>query len=472
MQQPRSLAQRGLFRPCVLAAALALAFGGAAAQDAAKADELRVDLATPQSGLRMALGEVSAPNRRFGQHTGREREGVLGLASLDLIRRDDATGTWLRLSARNLGRDNAERRFTHERQGDWSYTLQGSQGTSHEPLAIVSGLQGVGTGTQVVSAAAAKRPLDLQIQRDAFALGARKCFLGGFDVQLSFMQEDGKGARLFCRGSGNVMEFLTEPIDRVTRQWQALLSYADRRLQLSGGYSGSSCDNLVPELNASGGNTTVFGALWAHALPPGNSAHQLHLAGATTSARPRAPASSCRARWRCRTRPSPRSSRAWPAPPIRWTPRSSPRWPWPIPTCVRCASWTSWPRCAWKTATTARPNRASSTTRRRPLAAHARPRVTSACTSRARSGRSTPSWMPAGACPTATARAPCSNRRTCAAASRPSTGAMASVPTPPSRACGWISSAAWARRSTAASPSSTASAAAPTTCPTPSTRMR
>ena len=266
-----------------LAWALLLAFGPAQAQETStdRANALRADLIAIESSAAVGLGYVSNDNRRFGQYRGLSDAGAFGRLELDLVRRDPETGTWLKLFGKNLGQDNRELRFTHERQGDWSYYLNGSQLSRVEPLQVYSGLVGGGTANQVISPTAPKRFLDLREDHDILAAGARKFFGQGFDVQLSFRQDENNGERMFGRGTSNVQEFLTEPIDRITRQWQVQLGYADSKKQFTGGYNGSSYDNNVPVLKSTGGNSTAgaFGPVWAIAMPLSNSAHQAYLSG-------------------------------------------------------------------------------------------------------------------------------------------------------------------------------------------------
>lgn len=282
MTQATSRLARTLFRTTALAAALLLAYGNAGAQSAAeRANEIRRDMYSLESSASVGLGFVTDDNRRFGQHRALNQKAVYGLLDVDFIQREEATGTWLKVFGKNLGLDNRELRLTHERQGDWAYWFQGSQFKRREPLIVNTGLQGAGTANQSVSATATKRDLDLKVDRDIVTLGVRKFVTGAFDVKVSFTQDESSGARMLGRGTSNVMEFLTEPIDRVTRQWQLVLGYADRKMQFSGGYSGSSYDNKIPVLNSTGGNSapSAFGPLWAMAMPPSNAAHQLHLAG-------------------------------------------------------------------------------------------------------------------------------------------------------------------------------------------------
>lgn len=270
------------FYPTALAAALLLAFGGAWAQEASPSpDEIRKDLYTPDSNLSVGVGYQASDNRRFGQYRSLTHEGAYGLLDLNLVTRDDATGTWAKLKGRNLGLDGREMRFDHERQGDWSYFIQGTQMSRSEPLNIKTGLQGLGSPRETVSLLAPKRDVDLKIDHDIFALGMRKFMAGGFDVRVTFKQDEKQGDRMYGRGTSGLMEFLTEPIDHLTRQWEVVAGYADRKLQLSGGYSGSSYENHTPVLGVTGGNAgfATAPAMNAFALPPSNNAHQLHLAG-------------------------------------------------------------------------------------------------------------------------------------------------------------------------------------------------
>ena len=82
----------------IIAAALSCAFGPAAAQDA---DEI-TQLTKPSSVVEIGIGAVSDDNQRFGQYTGLNEDGAYGLLDLSVVRRDEATGTWLRLTGRNL----------------------------------------------------------------------------------------------------------------------------------------------------------------------------------------------------------------------------------------------------------------------------------------------------------------------------------------------------------------------------------
>lgn len=269
MYQTKSTVYLPLFRQTTLAVSLTLAFGAACAQEVKLSpDDVRKDLYTLENSIAIGLGHQFSDNRRFGQYRGITDEGTYGLLDLNLVSRDETTGRWLKFKANNFGL-----RLDHERQGDWSYFIQGSKVSRSEPLVVNTGLDGIGTAVQKVNAAA-KRDVDLKVDHTIYALGLRKFFGEGFDVRVSAKQDEKSGARMYGRRD-SAIEFLTEPVDSVTRQWEVVASYANRKLQLSGGYSGSSYDNSIPVLDS----RSALGASFLMALPLSNHAHQLHLAG-------------------------------------------------------------------------------------------------------------------------------------------------------------------------------------------------
>ena len=96
----------GKSTPCrtVLAASLLLAFGSAGAQQAQPTpDELRQELYTPTSEVSVGLGHQSNDARRFGTYRGIGENGAYGLIDLNLVKRDDDTGTWMKFRGKDLG---------------------------------------------------------------------------------------------------------------------------------------------------------------------------------------------------------------------------------------------------------------------------------------------------------------------------------------------------------------------------------
>ncbi len=236
------------------------------------------------TGLRgtasIGLGYADDDGRRFGQYNGINEKGAYGLLDLDLVKRDDATGTWLKFYGRNLGLDSRQLRFDHNRQGNWGYFVEYSQIPRYEPFNVTTAVQGITTPNLTIPAATAGTPFDLKTRRDALGLGFDKIFTKEWDLKVRFRSENKDGARLFARGNtggagfGN-FDFAPEPINSTTRQIEAIIGYTGEKLQLSGGYYGTMYNNQHNGINLTGGSSTITPV----ALPPDNSSHQFYLSG-------------------------------------------------------------------------------------------------------------------------------------------------------------------------------------------------
>lgn len=252
--------------------AFLLASGAAVAQ---MSEEVAA-LAKPESTLSLGLGYAANDARRFGTFTGIDEEGVYILGDVDVVRRNDDTGTWIKFSGRDLGLESREAQFEHERQGDWGYAIGYSQITRNEPYTVNTGLAGLGTTTQTPGGTAL-RDVDLESQRDILTLAVKKYLPANFDFRLEFRNEEKDGDRLWGQGTTggtpNNFFFISEPLDSTTRQIDAVLSYVGKNLQVSGGYYGSFYDQHKNHVDVIGGAFTPI------STPPGNHAHQIYLTG-------------------------------------------------------------------------------------------------------------------------------------------------------------------------------------------------
>jgi MtrB/PioB family decaheme-associated outer membrane protein len=256
------------------ATSLLCAFGPAVA---AEGDEL-TELTKPSSSVELGVGYVSQNNQRFGQYSGLADQGGYGLLDLSVVQRDDATGTWLRFSGRNLGLDSRELRFENNRQGNWGYFIDFSGTPRFDPYTVTTRLAGIGGTTQAIAGNATAQEYHLKTQRDAVTLGFDKEISRGLGLQLRYRTEEKNGDRLWGQGTFGTWRFLTDPIDQTTRQMEATLNYSAGGLQLAGGYYGTAFENrnsLVNVTNAA----VLFAGSDRMALPPDNQSHQLHLAG-------------------------------------------------------------------------------------------------------------------------------------------------------------------------------------------------
>lgn len=274
---------RDVFRMTGIAAALLTALGPVHAAEVLAPSGLN----TAASSASVGVGYTPDDGRRFGQYNGINEEGAYGLLDFNLVKRDEATGTWLYFYGRNVGLDNRQLRFEHQRQGNWGYFIEYSRIPRFEPWSITTGVTGIGTPDLTIpTTPTAGVPVDLKTVRDAVGLGFDKFLFGNWDFQVRFKNEEKEGSRIFARGTTGAgpvgsfgqFEFTPEPINSTTRQLDAKINYTGQQLQLSGGYYGTMYNNEFRGLNFTGGlaGLSTFTPI---ALPPDNQSHQLYLAG-------------------------------------------------------------------------------------------------------------------------------------------------------------------------------------------------
>ncbi len=265
------------FPLAAIAAALLAAYGPASAQQNRDLDWL----AAPHSTISVGAGYLSNDAPRFGLYNGMNEEGAYGLFKVDINKLDKADGTWIRFQGNNLELENRDLRFSHERQGDWGYTIDYSKTPRYEPYTVNTAVTGIGTPNLSIptSAAAVETPQQLKMKREAVGMGFTKQLGHGFDLQVRARSEDKDGARIFGRGAGtNAFEFAPEPVHSTTRQLEAILGYADKKLQVSGIYYGTAYDNHNTALMLAGGGA-LLSSFNPIALPPDSQSHQLALDG-------------------------------------------------------------------------------------------------------------------------------------------------------------------------------------------------
>jgi MtrB/PioB family decaheme-associated outer membrane protein len=251
------------FQLTALSVALASAYGLAQAQE-------------PIGSISVGAGYWSDDRPRWGVYDGMNEEGGYLLLDGTYARRDDATGTWLKLDASNLGLDNREIRGEWLRQGDVGVFLEYSRTPRSDPNTYLTGVQGIGTTTLRVPAVAnpARSEVQLETVRERVGAGFLKNFGGGYDLRVSFSNEDKTGTRLW--GRGGAPEFAVEPIDSVTRQLEAIVSYAGQAFQVQGGYYGSwyTNENKLVDTALTTGASPFF-----LSLPLNNEAHKFFANG-------------------------------------------------------------------------------------------------------------------------------------------------------------------------------------------------
>lgn len=251
--------------------AFALGCGGALAQDAEVAE-----LVTPQSFVSIGAGYWTKDRPRQGIYDGMNEEGGYGLLDASIVRRDNATGTWLRLDASNVGLETRELRGEWYRQGDIGAFIEYSRIPRENPFTFLTGVQGIGTSTLRVPTPSATTLSEVHLGtvRDRTGLGFFKDLGGGLGFRVHLQNEDKSGTRQW--GRGGAPEFAVEPIDSNTRQLEAILSYNSRTWQLQGGYYGSWYTNDIKLVDTA---LTTGASPFFLSQPLDNQAHQLFANG-------------------------------------------------------------------------------------------------------------------------------------------------------------------------------------------------
>ncbi len=310
------------FRPSLVALAVMSVCSAAWAQD----DKI-AQLTQPDSSVGIGVwGSGSGTRQRgfFGQYSGMRNGKTYGQLEADINRRDEATGTSITFTGRNLGLDNRDLNFTHEQQGAWKYSIDYSELVRHDPRTVNTGMLGAGTTTPTVVRLAAPgtgADLNFQMKRVGLGLAGGMWINPRLQLEVSFKTEDKDGARAFTRGyacaayvcSGAqsavnqtwAILMAAEPINSTTRQIEAKLNYGYQDFNVSAGYYGSFYSNANGSLRTTvpaalnnplgvaatlapaagpgviaGGGTSLQNVLQLPvALPPDNQAHQLYVSG-------------------------------------------------------------------------------------------------------------------------------------------------------------------------------------------------
>jgi MtrB/PioB family decaheme-associated outer membrane protein len=260
-------------RLTALSAALVNAGGMALAQDAEVAE-----LVTPESSVSIGAGYWTKDRPRLGIYDGMNKEGGYGLLDASIVNRDNASGTWLTLDARNIGLETREFRVDWLRQGDIGAFLEYSRIPRDNPYTFLTGVQGIGTATLRVPTPSATtlNEVHLGTVRDRTGVGFFKSLGGGLGFRVHLQNEDKTGTRQW--GRGGAPEFAVEPIESNTRQLEAILSYAGKAFQIQGGYYGSWYTNDIKIVDTA--LTTVAAASrFFLSQPLSNQAHQFFVNG-------------------------------------------------------------------------------------------------------------------------------------------------------------------------------------------------
>ncbi len=307
------------FRQQLLVLAIAAAFAPASY---AEGDDV-AEFTQPSSSVSVGLGGLTGDKKSrsiFGQYNGMRQDDAVGLFDIDIIRRDENTGTWTTLKGNNLGLDSRDISAGIEKQGDWKIGVIYDEITHREIRSINTANTGVGTTTPTVIRVATPgtgQDIDLKLRRQGTTLIGEKWLSPSLLFEFNFKNEDKDGARLsgkgydcasyVCTGASpntavkNAILMQAEPVNTNTKQLDMKIVYSSEAFNGHIGYYGSIFQNENGSVNMTladnflyGGNGTTLNPLYGaaaggtslknvlqlpFALAPDNQAHQVFAAG-------------------------------------------------------------------------------------------------------------------------------------------------------------------------------------------------
>lgn len=272
---------------------------------------LRAEQTTVKSEIEIGFGDVSESSYRFGRYNGLDDDGLFPIVNIDIYKRpawDSGDDFWWRLSGRNLGLDSRDLSFAAGRQGhyeirlgfdeiphnqfDDGFTIFDGAGSGNLtlPAGWVAG-QNTATMTNLI---ANLKPTKVEHSRQRFDVGGHAYFGSGWKTSVDYSREKKDGTKSFGlvmgNSGGNSRAVVAPvPIDFVTEQVDAKLSWADATKQISFGYYVSLFENDSDSITWQNPYSLISG--WANAsvgfpngqgrmaLEPDNQFHQLTVNG-------------------------------------------------------------------------------------------------------------------------------------------------------------------------------------------------
>ncbi len=300
------------FKQGILAASVLVALGHAQAQEDAAAMLIKPDI------REIGIGYAGVPGNQadrsiFGQYNGWGSTDAGLLLDFQLVKRDEATGTWLHAEGLHLGQDNREFSISRQKQGDWKYSLEYSEQVRHDPRTINTGLQGIGTIRLTVNALPTTGTginQNLDIKRQSYTLSTEKWVNPNLLVEASLKSEKKDGIRMAgigaycsnfigterCASTSGALLLLPEPINSITNQLEIKANFVGKDYSLTAGYYGTSFTDNVGSSSATingnlytlnntpftpGAGINTLGSLLTQpiASAPNNQSYQIYLSG-------------------------------------------------------------------------------------------------------------------------------------------------------------------------------------------------
>ena len=265
-----------------------LAWSGQEKQDGPwDMSETAAPFITPKSSVSIGIGYLEGNRQKLGMFDGQDRSNEQLLLDANIVKRDDATGTWGIVQGRDLGLNhNRNINVELEKQGAWGVRVGYDEIPRVAPYTVNSNTVGLGTTNPVVSStptAGAGTTYQIRTDLGRLSMNAFHFLRKDLKLNLSFRNETKDGTRQWGERSNSTRtpEFALEPVTWNTRQFESTLGYVNESLQLLGGYNGTWFGNkntLVDTVNQ-GDNLTDPSKHTYLTLPLENEAHEFFLSG-------------------------------------------------------------------------------------------------------------------------------------------------------------------------------------------------
>jgi MtrB/PioB family decaheme-associated outer membrane protein len=212
--------------------------------------------------LEAGVGNVSDGSRKFGDHTGLERQGTFAVLGGTLSHRSEAGGYWADLDAADLGLDTRSVLGRAGREGLYSLQLGYAEFPRHLTEGAASPYLGIGsdtltlpTGVGFPAATTAGMPLagtlrsiELGTKRQRYELGGSFVGMDRWVYRVSLRREVHDGTRPGASSFFSTAAELAFPVDQVTDQFEVSASYSTTRMQATLGYMLSQFRNDLDSL--------------------------------------------------------------------------------------------------------------------------------------------------------------------------------------------------------------------------------
>lgn len=242
--------------------------------------------------VEIGAGYLSEDAFKFGEYTGLVDEGGFLIANAEARYRDE-DADYVDVTAVDLGLDSRSLTAIGGRQGAYRLHLRYDQlphnvsdsaqtpfaGSGGDDLSLPPGWVEAGTTAGMSELSASLRDVELSTERERLEVGAAFMPAKPWEIGVNFRRDSKEGTQRTAGAFFLTSSQLVAPVDYVTDEVEAFVSYAQNELQVRLAYYGSAFDNENTALSWDNPFTPlVAGADSGElALPPDNEFHQIRL---------------------------------------------------------------------------------------------------------------------------------------------------------------------------------------------------